>query len=113
MLAPLREGFLALLILSISPACASSTGSRVGFGFCAPPLPPACIDDDKAYDDGPGTRDCKERVSHYVADVFAYRTCLLRETQRAVLETNTAVDRFKCGLKSKRRCRAEDMRQNK
>jgi hypothetical protein len=111
--APLRGEFLAVFVLSISAACASPSGSSGGFSFCSSPVPPACIDDDKTYDDGPGTSDCQEKVSHYVASVFAYRTCLLREAQRAVLETNIRVDRFKCGLKSKRRCLDGDVRQNK
>jgi hypothetical protein len=82
---PLREGLLALVTLSTSAACAGSS-VRTGFGFCPPPPPPACMDDNKVYDSGPETKDCQEKVSHYIASVFAYRACLLRETQRAVPE---------------------------
>jgi hypothetical protein len=109
---PLREGFLALVTLSTSAAFAGSS-VRMGFGFCPPPPPPACMDDSKVYGDGPETKDCQEKVSHYIASVFAYRACLLRETQRAVLEANTTIDRFKCGLRSKRRCTDEEVQQNK
>jgi hypothetical protein len=109
---PLREGLLALVTLSTSASFAGSS-VRMGFGFCPPPPPPACMDDNKVYDNGPATKDCQEKVSRYVASVFAYRACLLRETQRAVLEANTTMDRFKCGLRSKRRCTDEEVQQNK
>jgi hypothetical protein len=110
---PLREGLLALVTLSISPACAGSSVPGTGFRFCPTPVPPTCIDDDRAYDSEPEIKDCQEKVSRYAASVFAYRTCLLHETQRAVLETNTMIDRFKCGAKSKRRCSNGEVRQNK
>jgi hypothetical protein len=112
MRAPVREIFLAFVILAIA-ARANSTEPKTGFGFgfCPAPPPPACVDDVKAYADGPVMKDCQEKVSRYVASVFAYRTCLLRETQRAVLETNTMLDRFKCGLRAKRRCSDDDMLQ--
>jgi hypothetical protein len=107
---PLQRGLLTLLMLSVS---AGPTGSTSGFGFCAPPSPPACIDDDSAYANEPRSKDCRESVSRYVDRFLAYRTCLLHETERTVLETNMAIHRFKCGLKLKRRCSDEDARQNK
>jgi hypothetical protein len=106
---PLREGLLALATIWTSGAWADSSG-WTGFGFCPAPQPPACIDDNKTYGNEAETKDCQEKVSRYVASVFSYRTCLLRETQRAVLETNTMIDRFKCGLKSRRRCSDQEVR---
>ena len=97
---PLQRGLLTLFMLSVSD-------------YCVPPSPPACIDDDGAYTNQARSKDCQETVSRCVDSVLAYRTCLLHETQRTVLETNMAIHRFKCGLKLKRRCGDEDARQNK
>jgi hypothetical protein len=111
MLLFLRMGVLLLAML-VNTAFAA-TPPKTNFGFCPVPWPPGCVDDAKAYGGGSATNDCQEKLSRYVASVFVYRMCLLHETQRAVLETNMMIDRFKCGLKAKHRCSDEDMRPKK
>jgi hypothetical protein len=104
---PLRiEGFLALLILLCNPANVSSSELRMGFGFCPVPFAPTCAGVDAVYGDNARAKACQEEVTHYVNTVVAYRACLLQEMERAVLETNNILDRFKCGVAARHRCPA-------
>jgi hypothetical protein len=105
MSAQLRFGrTLALLILVSPPVDAGSSELRIGFGFCSVPFKPACVDADSAYNTDARTKACQEEVTLYVNTVIAYRACLLREMERAVLETNNILDRFKCGIAARRPC---------
>jgi hypothetical protein len=47
---------------------------------------------------------CQEDVNRYINSVGAYRLCLMRETERAVRETNGTLQRWKCGLAAKAVC---------
>jgi hypothetical protein len=58
----------------------------------------------EAYSDDARIKACQDELSRYVATVAGYRTCLLQETQRAVLEMNLTIDRFKCSATAKRPC---------
>lgn len=93
----MRTGLILVLIANLSSApCRAGLDDRTGFGYCAPPVPPPCIDTDETYA-GPDTiRSCKEKVQRYVQTVAAYRVCLTRETQRAVLQVNERLDRYRC-----------------
>ncbi|MGJ0509135.1 MAG: hypothetical protein ACR652_18830 [Methylocystis sp.] len=73
-------------------------GEGVGFGFCAPPLKPACVDAPAA------TGTCEEDVQLYVRSVFTYRACLEKETERAVREANETLGAWRC-RKDPARCR--------
>ena len=105
-----RSARLALPILLTATAAAGASGPMEGFRFCAAPVAPECIAAERAYRDAAQTRACEQDVARFVASAFAYRACLQREVQRAVLETNETVDRFKCGVAAGRRCSDEDMR---
>jgi hypothetical protein len=98
------EGSLAVVILLTPAALASPPEPPAGFGFCSAPAPPLCADKDEAYDDAGGTKACEEAVARFRNSAFAYRACLEREIKRVVIEANATIDRFKCGLKAKRRC---------
>jgi hypothetical protein len=96
------------LILLIFWATAAGSKSpevgRVGFGFCAPPYPPRCVDVPQVYTDAARVSSCEVEITRYTASTLAYRACLLREAERAVLETNSIIDRFKCGIAIKALC---------
>lgn len=64
-----------------------------GFNFCAAPTPPACIDAARTSEE---KKSCDEFVRAYIAAVFDYRACLEKEMARAVLESNDALDRWRC-----------------
>ena len=102
---PLRIGWaLAFSVLIGAPTGASAAETRRGFSFCASPFPPSCVDADSAYDSSARLKNCQDEISRYVASVLTYRACMQTETERAILETNTVVDRFKCGMAAKHRC---------
>jgi hypothetical protein len=62
------------------------------------------VSSDEAYNDDARIKACQQEIDRFVTNVIAYRACLQHEIERAVLETNTVIDRFKCGMASKRRC---------
>jgi hypothetical protein len=105
-------GFVAVQIVA-TPAAADQPEPVPGFRFCSPPPAPACVGKDAAYRDENQTKACQDEVGRYVNSAFAYRACLQREIQRAVLETNMTIDRFKCGIASKHRCSDEELRKRK
>ncbi|HYA80399.1 MAG TPA: hypothetical protein VED87_05670 [Methylocystis sp.] len=74
-----------------SSGLAQETGS--GFAFCVAPAPPACIDVARTK---PERTACEKLVSVCVRSVYQYRACLEAETQRAVLQSNDALDRWRC-----------------
>jgi hypothetical protein len=97
--------FAAVFVLSVlcRPSAADSTGT--GFTFCgSSPSPPQCANAPETFSDDARTNACQDEISRYVATSIAYRSCMMQETQRAVLRMNSTVDRFKCGAKLKRPC---------
>lgn len=91
----IRGARCAAALLALAGADASAAG---GFGFCAPPLKPACVDAPAA------TAGCDDEVQAFVKTVFLYRACLEKETERAVREANQAIESWKC-RKSALACR--------
>jgi hypothetical protein len=76
-----------------------------GFLFCGSPSPaPRCLSMTETYNDGDQAKHCQDEISRYTMTVAAYRTCLLLETQRAVTQMNSNIDRFKCGIREKHPC---------
>ena len=98
------RAFGILVLLAAWPAAANAAESSAGFEFCARPVLPVCIESDDIYGDAARIKACQQEVSRYTANVQAYRDCLLRETEKTLLETNAMIERFKCGIQSKRRC---------
>jgi hypothetical protein len=80
---------VALLFASLpAPCVAGETPS--GFNYCAPPLRPACIDAADPPD------SCERDVQAFIKSVFKYRSCLEKESERAVREANDALEAWKC-----------------
>lgn len=73
-----------------------------GFDFCPPPHAPDCIERAAK---GKALAECEEEVRIYIETVFAYRECLAFETERAVRESNDALDRWKCRKSGANRCK--------
>ena len=73
---------------------AQTRDDRWSWGYCAPPYPPACVDQlSKAPKD---RTSCEKEIDSYVANVFRYRGCLSAETERAVREANRVLQIMKC-----------------
>jgi hypothetical protein len=66
-------------------------------GYCVKPFMPPCVDALKDHPDQ--LPACERQMDVYVATVFRYRTCLTRETERAVRETNAAIAKLRCAQK--------------
>src|SRR5450432_1557975 len=86
------------LIGSTDPTSAQEI--MYGLRYCAPPTVPKCIDMKETYDHAPTVALCEAEVSRYVLTAVSYRDCLLRESQRAILQANKAIDRLKCATKA-------------
>ena len=97
---------LALFALVGSSVRADAAQEDVfSFGYCAPPiLLPKCIDAEQTDAKPDSVAACQQEVTRYVKFVLAYRDCLIRESERAILQTNKVLDRFKCSAKLKRTC---------
>ncbi len=67
------------------------------FNFCSAPTVPKCIDKAKSKAE---KKRCEDDVKSYVGVVFQYRACLEAEIERAVLESNDALDRWRCRTSS-------------
>lgn len=78
-----------LAALAAWPATALSQASP-GFTLCVTPQPPDCALADKS------TEACDAGMEAYVALVFRYRECLARESERAVAQSNDAIDNWRC-----------------
>ena len=76
----------------------------MGFGFCAPPYPPRCISSPATYGSQAEIDRCQEDINRYVNSVAAYRLCQTQEIERAVRETNSTLQRWKCGVAAKALC---------
>ena len=95
---PLPWGRLAVSALFVvGSACRADEAPPVysHFGYCAAPVPPACID--AMGQSGPSAA-CRAEAEAYVASVFRYRECLSAEMQRAVREANGVIDRIRCAV---------------
>jgi hypothetical protein len=95
---------IILVTLPISRGQAQSVViDRWGWGYCAPPYRPTCIDNVLK---DPGDRaNCETVIKAFVDEVIRYRICLSTETSRAVLEANLVLDALKCS-KRKEDCSA-------
>jgi hypothetical protein len=94
-----------VFLLSASLPSAGQDNTQLGFGFCAPPIPPRCVDLEATYVDVTRAGACQQEVARYVNNAFSYRSCLQREIEHAILKTNATIDRFKCGIGLKHQCR--------
>jgi hypothetical protein len=86
----------SLLLSCFTIVCGSAFADDVysHFGFCSAPTPPSCVKDIS-----PGSAQiepCQQDAERYVAAVFAYRTCLAAEMERAVREANTTIEAIRC-----------------
>ena len=104
---PATAGALLLMVFSAHSSAselfsnAQARDDRWSWGYCPPPYPPACVD---TLAELPKDRAaCEKAVDAYVASVFAYRTCLAAETERAVREVNSVLQIVKCP-KDRRYC---------
>jgi hypothetical protein len=83
-----------VLFPTVSSRASQAEDDRWGWGYCAPPYPPACV---ASPGKGPDARStCEQDTEIYIASVFKYRECLSKEMERAVLEANHALQRLKC-----------------
>lgn len=82
----------------------SAAESDFGFTFCVLPLRPSCIDAAATYATKDSVKACDEAVRRYEDSTFAYRACMGRELQRAILDVNNAVDLFKCRSTPRQHC---------
>jgi hypothetical protein len=95
-----RPQLAALVVLFAATCCsdlAKADAAYSRFGFCAPPVSPACIDKLKGVTGELAA--CEQETERYVASVFAYRACLSAEMERAVRETNEAIQKVRCERK--------------
>lgn len=76
----------------------------LGLGFCAPPVKPNCVDDNRTYANAKSAAACNQDMERFVRSVFAYRGCLNSEMERAVRETNQAIFLHKCKLAKGKNC---------
>lgn len=90
---------LAPIVWAASVHAQSAIEDRWGWNYCSPPYPPACV---RATSAGPtANAACAKDVDHYIAAVFAYRTCKGRELERAIAEANRVSSAFKCRTEKK------------
>jgi hypothetical protein len=85
---------ICMLIGSTNPNSAQE--AMYGLRYCAPPAVPKCIDVKETYGNKSSVALCEAEVSRYVRAAVSYRDCLLRESQRAIVQANDAIDRLKC-----------------
>ena len=83
----------AALFAALGPARAEMAVNH--FGYCAPPTPPSCVNG-VADASEKKLKACEDDVERYVASVFAYRTCIAAETERAVREANATIRKMRC-----------------
>jgi hypothetical protein len=68
----------------------------LGFGYCPPPVVPACIDANSRHPSGTALEACSRDVLRFTQTLGAYRMCLTRESERAIGTGNAAIARFRC-----------------
>lgn len=91
--APLVAALFCAGALAPQPARAQTAFNR--FGYCAPPTPPACVEQTNDASEKK-LKACEADVERYVASVFAYRGCIAAETERAVREANATIRKMRC-----------------
>lgn len=87
-----------------SPTFAQEPFAAPGLRYCAPPIKPGCVDVMDTYKSATSKMACQKEVERFVPTVFAYRACLNREMERAVLQTNETLQRFRCREKGGKKC---------
>lgn len=70
--------------------------SQLGFGYCPPPVVPACIDGNARHPSRTGVEACSRDVLRFTQTLGTYRACLTRESERAIGTGNAAIARFRC-----------------
>ena len=90
-----RAAFLTLLACAALPAPAAAQTPFNRFGYCAPPIPPSCVEQTQDASEKK-LKSCEADVERYVASVFAYRGCIAAETERAVREANATIRKMRC-----------------
>ncbi len=91
--APLVAALFCAGAFAPQPARTQTAFNR--FGYCAPPTPPACVEQtDDASEKK--LKACEADVERYVASVFSYRGCIATETERAVREANATIRKMRC-----------------
>jgi hypothetical protein len=75
-----------------------------GLAYCPPPSQPACTGEDATFASELALADCTRAFNRYIDSVFGYRTCLERETKRAIAQANAASAVFKCRAAGRSKC---------
>ena len=83
------------LVLCASGAMADD-GPNLGFGYCPPPVIPSCIDRAAKTRSKRDFDACSRDVLRFTQSLGTYRTCLTRESERAIGTGNDAIARFRC-----------------
>ena len=102
---------LAAVLVSavLAPARAAQTladpEASSGFGFCASPVRPACVDDARTYSNPSAIKRCDAETNRYLASVFKYRDCMYAQIEGVIRRTNETADLFKCRAARRTDCR--------
>ena len=98
---------LAFTCLIVATARADGEGpSPLGFGYCPPPVVPGCIAVSAAHRPARTALEaCSREVLRFTQSLGTYRTCLDRESERAIGTGNAAIARFRCIAGGERACR--------
>ena len=103
-MAQLRSLPMLLVLACCWPARAQEPLPPSGLHYCAPPIKPACVDDDETYQAPARKAACQKDMDRFVPTVFAYRQCLNSEMERAVRQTNDMLQRFRCRANGDGKC---------
>lgn len=82
----------------------ASSGTETGFHHCVPPYQPPCMGQDETFQTKQATAVCEPEVRIFTNSLAIYRTCLLQESQRAVVHGNDAISAFRCRAGERDRC---------
>ncbi|MCW6512477.1 hypothetical protein [Lichenifustis flavocetrariae] len=96
---------LAWLLLSGLGGAVAEPGSVLGFGYCPPPVIPSCIERSARTRSRRDIDGCNRDVLRFTQTLGTYRTCLTRESERAIGTGNDAIARFRCLAQHGRTCR--------
>lgn len=77
-----------------------------GFDLCVTPRAPDCAQREEIRRSASARKLCEEETTRFIAQVFAYRTCLEGEMARAVRGANEALGMVRCGRSSPSDCPA-------
>ena len=84
----MRAALMALPMLVLTSAATPANA------YCSPPSAPSCAARYGAFDDQDDFDRCKRQMSSYQSEAQDYLSCVRRETDGAIEEYNSAVDRF-------------------